>query len=138
MAAFPNAVKVFTTKNSGDTIQPVDINDLQDEVNAIEDGLLNGKAGLNSSNSTLANLSVTGKSTFAGNVQMNGNLQTNGNSTVTGNLIVGGTLTAGAQTFSATVTADAQPRCKVVKTSTQSITNNTWTALTYQAQDFNV
>lgn len=40
MAQFPSAVKTFTTKNAGDTIQPSHLNDLQDEVSAIEDGLL--------------------------------------------------------------------------------------------------
>jgi len=137
-AQFPNAVKTFTTKNSGDTLQPADINDLQDEVNAIEDGYLNGKAGLNSSNSTLANLSVTGKSTFTGTVQVGGNSTFAGAVQIGGNCTVVGALTVGSLTFSSVVTADAQPRCKVVKTSTQSVPNNTWTALTYQAQDFNV
>lgn len=76
MATYPGAVKSFTTKNAGDTIQPSHINDLQDEVTAIEDGLLNGTAPLNSSRitapamqvangSTLNTLSVSGGSTFA-------------------------------------------------------------------------
>lgn len=83
MASYPTAPKTFTTKNAGDTIQPAHVNDLQDEVNAIEDGLLNAKAPLNSSNSTVANLSVTGKSTMAGAVQMDGNC------TIAGTLTVG-------------------------------------------------
>lgn len=91
MASYPNAVKSFTSKNAGDTIQPSHINDLQDEIAALEDGLLNGTAPLNSSritapaaqitnatisaltvtsftfptNSTLTNLNVTGGSTLA-------------------------------------------------------------------------
>ena len=65
-AQYPNAVKTFTSRNAGDVIQPSHINDLQDEVNAIEAGLLNATAPLNSSNSTVANLSVTGNSTIAG------------------------------------------------------------------------
>jgi hypothetical protein len=125
-AQYPNAVKSFATRNAGDVIQPSHINDLQDEVNAVEAGLLQGSAPLNSSNSTVANLSVTGKSTLVGNVQINGNC------TVTG------TLVAGSFSFSSVFTADAQPQCKVVKTSTQSIPNVTWTALTFQAQDFNI
>lgn len=64
-AAYPGAVKTFATRNNGDVIQATHVGDLQDEVTAIEDGLLNGKAPLNSSNSTLANLSVLGGSTFA-------------------------------------------------------------------------
>jgi len=64
--SFPSAVKAFATRNAGDTIQPSDVNDLQDEVNAIEAGYLNGTANLNSSGSTVASLSVSGGSTFAG------------------------------------------------------------------------
>ncbi|HEY6043154.1 MAG TPA: hypothetical protein VIX58_13575, partial [Anaerolineae bacterium] len=132
MASYPTSVKTFTSKTAGQVIQPVDVNDLQDEVNAIEGGLLNGTANLQSSNSTVANLSVLGKSTLVGNVQMNGN------STITGTLTVGGAFSPANLTPTGQATADAQPRCKVVKTSTQSIANITWTALTYQAQDFNV
>jgi len=64
MAQYPGAVKSFTTPNVGDVIQPAHVNDLQDEVNAIEAGLLQGTAPLNSSNSTHVNLSVTGGSTL--------------------------------------------------------------------------
>lgn len=41
MASFPTTVKTFTTRNAGDTIQPAHVNDLQDEVNAIEATMLN-------------------------------------------------------------------------------------------------
>lgn len=71
-ASFPGAVKTFTTKNTGDVIQPADVNDLQDEVNAIEAGIRNGTAPLNSSNSTLTNLSVTANSTIAGALNVGG------------------------------------------------------------------
>lgn len=64
MASYPGAVKSFVSRNAGDVIQPAHINDLQDEVNAIEAGLLNGTAPLNSSNSTMASLSVVGNATF--------------------------------------------------------------------------
>lgn len=69
MASYPNAVKSFTSKNAGDTIQPSHINELQDEVAALEDGLLNGTAPINSSritapaaqitNATISSLTVT-------------------------------------------------------------------------------
>ena len=65
MASYPGSVKSFTQKNSGDVVQAAHVNDIQDEVNALEDGLLSGTARLNSSNSTIARLSVTGGSTFA-------------------------------------------------------------------------
>jgi hypothetical protein len=74
MASYPTSVKTFTTKNPGDKIASADVNDLQAEVNAIEAGLLNGTANLNSSASTLASLSVTGGSTLTGDVVMAGTL----------------------------------------------------------------
>jgi hypothetical protein len=42
-ASYPTSVKTFVSRNAGDVIQPAHVNDLQDEVNAIETGL---KAGL--------------------------------------------------------------------------------------------
>lgn len=65
MPSYPDAVKSFTTKNAGDFVNASHMNDVQDEVNAVEAGLLNGTARLNSSRSTLATLSVSGASTFA-------------------------------------------------------------------------
>lgn len=65
MASFPAAVKSFTTKNAGDVIQAAHINDLQDEVNAIEAGYVNGTALVNSSRATHTSLQVSGASTLA-------------------------------------------------------------------------
>src|SRR3990167_6512778 len=98
MPSYPATVKAFTTKNSGDVVQASHINDAHDEINAMEAGLLNGTARLNSSNSTVANLSVTGGSTFAGglnfgsNSTITGALSVTGNSTLAGNVVIGGTL----------------------------------------------
>jgi hypothetical protein len=39
-ASYPTAIKSFTTKIAGDTVQPSHINDLQDEVSAIETQLI--------------------------------------------------------------------------------------------------
>lgn len=80
-ASYPTAVKSFTVRSAGDTIQPAHLNDLQDEVAAIEAGLLNGTAPLTSSNAVVANLSVAGGSTLA-------SLQVAGNSTIAGTLTV--------------------------------------------------
>lgn len=44
VASYPSAVKAFTTKLTGATIQASHVNDLQDEVTAVENGLLNGLA----------------------------------------------------------------------------------------------
>jgi hypothetical protein len=64
MASFPTSVKTFTSKSAGQTVASAHMNDVQDEVNAIEAGYLQGSARLNSSHSTLAALSVAGGSTF--------------------------------------------------------------------------
>lgn len=125
MASFPNAVKSFTTKNIGDVVQPADINDLQDEVNAIEAGYINGTAPLNAANSTLANLSVSGGSTFAGNVTLNGALSAS-NSTVT-NLTISGTLTL-----------SALPHCILRNAATQSIGDGAWTGMSFDTEDEDV
>ena len=42
-ASYPGSVKTFVTRNAGDVIQPSNVNDLQDEVNAIEVALLTDK-----------------------------------------------------------------------------------------------
>ena len=64
MASYPDSVKSFTTKNSGDVIQAAHVNDIQSEVNAIESGLLNGTARLQSSVTQMVSLRVTGGSTL--------------------------------------------------------------------------
>ena len=66
MPSFPGSVKSFASRSAGQAIGSAHINDLQDEVTAIEDGLRNGTAPLNSSNSTLASLNITGAFTVNG------------------------------------------------------------------------
>lgn len=72
MASFPLSVVSFTSKNNGDSVQASHIDDLQDEVHAIEDGYINGTAHLKSSNSTVANLSVSGNCTIVGSISATG------------------------------------------------------------------
>jgi hypothetical protein len=74
MASFPTSVKTYATRNNGDTIQASHVNELGDEITAIEDGYRNATAPLNSSKSTVATLSVAGGSTFTGDVTMSGEL----------------------------------------------------------------
>lgn len=64
-ASYPTSVKTYAAKNTGDTVQAAHMTDVELEITAIESGLLTGTAPLNSSNSTMANLSVTGGATFA-------------------------------------------------------------------------
>lgn len=77
MPDYPTTPKTFTTRSAGQTIAASHVNDLQDEVNAIEAGLLDGTARVNSSNSTLANLSVTGGSTLS-SLTLTGNMTSTG------------------------------------------------------------
>lgn len=60
MANYPSAVSAFGSVSGGQTIQPADVNDLRREIEAIEGGLLNGTARLNSSATSVVSLSVTG------------------------------------------------------------------------------
>jgi hypothetical protein len=64
-ASYPGAVKTFTSRSAGQTIASAHINDLQDEVTAIESGLLTGTAPIASSNASVNNLAVAGNSSFA-------------------------------------------------------------------------
>lgn len=112
MASFPTSVWAPATRNVGDTIGAAFFNDPDAEIVAIEDGYLNGKAPLNSSNSTLANLSVTGGSTFAGGATFNGSM-----------------------TFSTLVFAPNQPTCWVFHATTQSIPDQAETAVTFNSED---
>ena len=108
MPSYPDSVKTFTSKTSGQNIDPAHVNDLQDEVNAIEAGLLNGTARLNSSGSTLARLQVTGGSTFAGGLQSSNSTITGGlnssNSTLANLSVTGGsTFASGLQSSNSTI-----------------------------------
>lgn len=65
MANFPNSVTTFTTRNPGDTIPSADWNSFGAEINAIEDGYINGKAPLVSSAATVHSLKVSSVATAA-------------------------------------------------------------------------
>lgn len=106
-ASYPGSVKTFASRSAGQTIDASHVQDLQDEVNAIEGGLLNGTAPLNSSNSTVASLTVSS------------------NATVTGSL-----------TVSSQVTITAQPRVHVLQSNVQSLSSAATTALTFVAEEF--
>ena len=68
MPSFPGAVFSAGTRSAGQTIGSAHMNAVQDELNALTDGYLNGTARLNSSASTLASLDVNGNSTLASSV----------------------------------------------------------------------
>jgi hypothetical protein len=95
-ANYPNSVPTFTNKSAGQVIGSAHINQLQDEVAAIGAGLLQGTAPLNSSNSTLANLSVPGNSSLSGNLAVGGNLSLTGNFVAASGMSITGTISPAA------------------------------------------
>jgi hypothetical protein len=95
-ANYPTSVPSFTNKSAGQVIGSAHINQLQDEVAAIGGGLLQGTAPLNSSNSTMVNLSVSGNSSFSGNVALGGNLSLTGNLVAATGLSFTGTIAPAA------------------------------------------
>lgn len=134
-ASYPGAPKTFTARSAGQTIASAIINDLQDEVNAIETGLLTGTAPLTSSNTTVNNLSVLGGSTFVGNVIFSAGVSsTRVNST-------GACSFAQNSTVYLSVTAQqilnsaTQPRCVAYNNAAQVVTAANTTILTLNAED---
>ena len=127
-ASYPTSVKIFTTKSAGETIDAAHINDAQDEINAIEAGLLNGTAPLNSSGSTLATLSVTGNSTLV-NVFISKSTITDltaTNSTLTNLVATNSTLTNAQianSTFSVRPVAPPPDAVRLVLSSVVDLTN---------------
>lgn len=60
MPSWPGSIFAPTVKSAGQTIQAAHVNDLQDEVVAVETGYSTGTAPLHSSNSTVVTLTVVG------------------------------------------------------------------------------
>lgn len=126
MAQYPNAVISFATKSAGDTIQPSHINTMQDEITAVEDGLLNGTAPINSSritapsaqitNCTISSLTVTAL-TFPTNSTLT-NVSITGDSSIAGDLYV----------------AKRPPSARVSQSATVQFANNTETCLSFDGQ----
>lgn len=102
MASFPSAVKVFASRSDGQVINASHVGDLQDEVSAIEDGLINGTAPLNSSAVTAARLNVSGNSTFTGSAVFSSNV------TVTLALTAGSVTSTGSIQTSSNVNSSGQ------------------------------
>lgn len=109
MANFPTSVTTFANRSAGQAIASAHINSVQDEINAIEDGYLNGTARLNSSNSTVTNLSVAGGSTFVGSA-----------------------------VFSSLVRATAQPRSLVYSSVAQALPDGVYTDIAFESEEYNV
>jgi hypothetical protein len=108
-ASFPSSVKSFTTKLAGDTVQASHINDLQDEVAAVETDLLNGFGHHLLFTDNTYDIGQSGATRprhlyLAQNAVVGGTLAVTGASTLTGNTQVSGTFgSTGAATLSSTL-----------------------------------
>lgn len=84
-ASFPTAVKSFTTKADGvDIAQAAHINDIQDEVTAIEQGLLVGPLSVPADMTFEGTVDVAGEATFEGAVNANNALVVAGGASFSG------------------------------------------------------
>src|SRR5581483_8429754 len=174
MASYPGAVKSFTTKADGDDIEAAHIDDLQDEVVAVQTGLLAGIAHilkplvsatldlgtsiaqwrdlwLSRNASIGGTLGVTGMTTLAdalkaadGTVSLpslsfsadtNTGIYRSANDTL--DFATAGTR---AMSIGATgaISSATQHRCRVYHSTTQSIPDNTSTALLFNSEDYDV
>lgn len=133
-ASYPGAPKVFTSRSAGQTIASAHINDLQDEVNAIESGLLGGSAPVSASNASFANLTVSGGSTLAGAVVVGSLTSTRVNSTGACSFAMNSTvyLSVTAQQF---VNSATQPRCVAYHNAAQTVNAAATTILTLNSED---
>lgn len=135
MADFPTSKHTFTPFANGATADAAQVIDIYAEVEAIEDGYLNGTARLNSSNSTVANLSVAGGSTFAGTLTLSTQTYIVPSSRAT----VGDVL-AVASTSGSTATLQWQsptftvPAALVKHSANQETLNNAWTGLSWDTE----
>lgn len=142
MASYPNAVKSFTNKNAGDTIQPAHINDLQDEIAALEDGLLNGTAPLNSSRITApaAQISNATISSLTVSVMSISNLQTTASTTASLNVTTGSTMAAlnvtGMSSLADLQVAAAAPAVRVSNSANIAVGDASTTRLTFNTDVF--
>ena len=134
MASFPTSVKSFASRSNGQSIDAAHVNDLQDEVNALEDGYLNATARLNSSNSTVANLSVLGNSTIAGTLAVSTGATFSGPVTMSSAVTVNGAMTFGS---SGTLALPRPSACRVTSTGAIQVPGATEAGISFDVQRFN-
>lgn len=127
MASFPATVKAFTSHVSGDIIQPAHVNDLQDEVNAIETALVNGPIVPPNGNAGAPPY------TFAGNVTTG--MYSSGTNTL--DFTTNGTkaLEVDSTQF---IDSPTQPRASAFHNTTQSVPTGAFTTLSLNSEDWDV
>lgn len=125
-ASYPTSAKSFTALNAGDTIQDTDVEAAYDEITAVETGLISGLAHDLKFTDATYDIGKSGATRPRDGF-------------FSRNVTVGGTLAVtGAVTLSGVQTAAAQPRCLAYNNATQSITNNTETVATLNAEAYDV
>ena len=138
MAQYPSAVISFTTKNAGDTIQPSHVNTIQDEITALEDGLLNGTAPVNSSRITapsaqITNCTISSLTVTSFNFPANSTLT---NVNVTGGSTLASLSVSGGSTLADLVVVQPPPTAIVSNATNINVASGSTTRLTFTAQTF--
>ena len=132
MASFPGSVKSFASRSNGQSIDASHVNDLQDEVNALEDGYLNGTARLNSSNSTCTNLSVGGGSTL-NSLAVSTGATFSGPVTLSSAVTINGAVTFGS---SGSMTLPRPSACRVTSTGSIQVPGTAEAGIAFDVQRF--
>jgi hypothetical protein len=132
---FPGSVFSFTNKSAGQTIQSATINDLQNELTAVENALVNGPLTLPAS--TVASLSVAGGSTFVGAVTMTGGIASTASfaSSVT---FSSGVTINGAMAFgsSGSFTMPRAFVCRLTNSAAQNVNSGAFTGLNWDTETY--
>lgn len=118
MASYPTSIYTAAAKAAGQTIQAAHVNQLDDEVTAVETALITGPITLPTS--TIANLSVPGNSTLV-DVQIT-------NSTITNLQVTNCTIV--------NLVGAREPGCKVTNSVAQDVPNGgaSWTGLSWDTE----
>lgn len=126
-ASYPTSVKAFSARSAGQVIASAHVNDLQDEVNAIETALVNGP------------IKPAGGSNAAPPYAFNNNATTGLYSSGANalELATGGVKALGIDSTQF-IDSPTQPRCRVFNNATQSIADTTVTAIAWNSESFDV
>jgi hypothetical protein len=141
-ASFPSAAKTFTSRAAGQVIASAHLNDLQDEVNAVETDLVAGKVG------GVAAARLTAQ-TFTGIQQVPGgavaavglgvgaaNVGLYASSTSTLEVAAAGVKAIGITATA--ISSPVQPRCSVFHSVAQTVQTSSATALTFDSETFDI
>ena len=137
-ASYPTAAKTFASRSNGAVIDASHVQDLQDEVTAIESGLLNGTAPVLSSNITTPDVACSSL-TVGVHALLVGGISVAGASTISGNLQVSGNSTfSGSVAFTGTVTGIAlnPPRVRLSHSSSQTLSTTAFTGLSWDTERY--